>query len=173
MSLVSRLTIPGMPTLDPEKLGFLLSETARAWRTELDQRLRPVGLSQSKWTTLVHLARGADKLTQKEIAARIGIEEPTLAGLLDRLERDGWIKRKGALHDRRCKTVHLQKRAHSVLGRIFDTAQELRHELIKQISPNDLQICMSVLSRIRDRAETVSHNGHSEPSKRQKRTSPA
>ena len=142
-------------TADIEKLGLLLSDTARVWRTKLDQRLRPLGLSQGKWTTLVHLARGADKLTQKELAARIGIEEPTLAGILDRLQQDGWVKRKASAHDRRCKTVHLQRRTAVVLDQIFDTAQELRHELLADIPRRDLETCFQVLSQIRERAEEV------------------
>jgi len=142
-----------------EKLGFLLHETARAWRTRLDQRLRPLGLSMGKWTTLAHLARGGDKLTQKEIAARVGVEEPTLVGILDRLQQDGWITRKNSKEDRRCKTVHLQRRAASVLDNIFSTAQELRQELLADIPKQDLHTCISVLSQIRDRADGISHNG--------------
>ncbi|MEP6937788.1 MAG: MarR family transcriptional regulator [Chthoniobacterales bacterium] len=136
-----------------EKLGPLLTETARAWRTKLDQRLKPIGLSQGKWMTLIHLARGGNKLTQKEIAARMGIEEPTLAGLLDRLQNNGWIERRESRVDRRCKTVHLQRRSKVLLDRIFNTAHELRHELIADIPPRELHICMQVLTRIRDKAD--------------------
>ncbi|MEP6710070.1 MAG: MarR family transcriptional regulator [Verrucomicrobiota bacterium] len=145
-----------MAKLDVEKIGLLLNETSRAWRSELNQRLKPLGLSQGKWTTLVHLARGGDKLTQREVAERIGIEEPTLAGLLDRLQEDGWIRRKNVAHDRRCKTVHLQRKSHAVLGKIFGAAQELRHELISDIPARDLQTCMRVLTQLRDKAQEVS-----------------
>ena len=141
---------------DIQKLGLVLVETARAWRTKLDQRLRPLGLSQGKWTTLVHLAWGGDKLTQRELANRIGIEEATLAGLLDRLQTDGWIERKTSKHDRRCKTVHLQPRSKKVLSKIFETAQELRQELIADIPAAELETCMHVLGRIRDKADAVS-----------------
>ena len=109
-----------------------------------------------KWTTLAHLARGGDKLTQKEIAARIGIEEPTLAGILDRLQQDGWIKRKDHPEDRRCKTVHLQKRSGNVLDQIFGTAQQLRLELLADIPKSDLEACVRVLALIRQRAEAGS-----------------
>jgi MarR family transcriptional regulator for hemolysin len=143
-------------TADTQKIGLVLVETARAWRTKLDQRLRPLGLSQGKWTTLVHLAWGGDKLTQRELASRIGIEEATLAGLLDRLQTDGWVQRRMSEHDRRCKTVHLQPRSKKVLSKIFETAQELRQELIADIPPADLETCMHVLGRIRDKADAVS-----------------
>lgn len=152
-----------MPEFDVEKIGFVLAETARTWRTKLDQRLKPVGLSQGKWTTLVHLAQGGEKLTQREIASRMGIEEPTLGGLLDRLQSDGWIKRKNAAHDRRCKTVHLEKKSKAVIEMIYSTAQELRHELIADIPRSDLQVCMRVLTQIRKKAEQPpngAQNGH-------------
>ena len=148
-----------MPHSDIERLGFLLHETARAWRTKLDQRLKPLGLSMGKWTTLAHLARGGDKLTQAEVAARVGVEGPTLAGILDRLEHDGWVKRQSCAEDRRCKTVHLQERAAGVLDQIFSTAQSLRHELLEDISKADLETCIRVLAQIRDRAAAASFEG--------------
>jgi MarR family transcriptional regulator, transcriptional regulator for hemolysin len=160
-----------MAESDLEKLGFILNETARLWRTKLDQRLKPLGLSMGKWRTLAHLARGGDKLTQREIAARIGIEEPTLAGILNRLQTDGWIKRKSHAEDRRCKTVHLQRRSAVVLDRIFSTAQELRHELIADIPPRDLETCVQVLAQIRARAEAAPQSGVRNGTERRKRKS--
>lgn len=147
-----------MQQVDTQKIGLVLVETARAWRTKLDQRLRPLGLSQGKWTTLVHLAWGGDKLTQRDLASRIGIEEATLAGLLDRLQTDGWIERKTSVHDRRCKTVHLRPRSKKVLSKIFETAHELRQELIGEVTPGELETCMRVLTHIRDKADAVSHD---------------
>ena len=147
---------------------MVLFGTARAWRTKLDQRLRPLGLSQGKWRTLVQLSLGGDKLTQKEIAERMGIEGPTLAGLLDRLQEDGWIERRGSAEDRRCKIVHLQRRSKAVLEKIFNAAHDLRNELIEDIPRRDLETCIRVLGQIRKKAEQVANstqNGHHELTK--------
>ena len=140
-----------MPPANTNEFGLLLFGTARAWRTKLDQRLRPLGLSQGKWRTLIHLSQGGNKLTQKEIADRMGIEEPTLAGLLNRLQEDGWIKRHESPSDRRCKIIHLQRRSKAVLEEIFNTAHGLRHELIEDVSPEDLDACVRVLRHIREK----------------------
>ncbi len=142
-------------TSDVEKIGLLLNSTARTWRTKLDQRLKPLGLSQGKWTTLAHLASAEQALTQRELAARVGIEGPTLAGILNRLETDGWIERRGSRTDRRCKTVHLRRTSSPILEQIFATAHTLRHELLADIPPADLQTCMRVLSQVREKAEVV------------------
>ncbi len=154
-----------MASANINELGLVLFGTARAWRTKLDQRLRPLGLSQGKWRTLIHLSQGGDNLTQKEIAERMGIEEPTLAGLLNRLQHDGWIKRRESPNDRRCKTIHLQRGSKPVLEKIFNTAHDLRTELIEDIPQRDLETCIRVLSRIRQKAEQPvngSGNGHSD-----------
>src|SRR5438034_49907 len=96
---------------DWETIGPLLHGTARAWRLKLDDRLKPMGLSQAKWRTLLHLSIASDALTQAEIAARLGVEEPSVVTLLHRLEREGWVTRQSSPRDRRCKIVHLSQRA--------------------------------------------------------------
>jgi len=136
-----------------ESLGHLLHGTARAWRQKLDERLKPMGLSQAKWRTLMHLSIAQEALTQAEIAARLGVEEPTVVTLLHRLEREAWITRTSSPHDRRCKMVLLGRRAQRVIAQINATAQKLRRELLAGIPESDLQTCMRVLARIRERAE--------------------
>ncbi len=138
---------------DPETFGPLLHGTARAWRLKLDQRLKPMGLSQAKWRTLLHLSVAPRRLTQSEIAARLGIEEPTLVTLLHRLERDGWVERKHSPDDRRCKIVHLGWRARGVIAQINQTANELRQELLANIPQPELRTCIRVLTQIYRRAE--------------------
>jgi len=159
-----------------EKFGQLLHGTARAWRQKLDERLKPMGLSQAKWRTLMHLSLAGDALTQAEIAARLGVEEPTVVTLLHRLERENWITRTNSALDRRCKMVLLGRRAQRVIAEINSSANTLRKELLANIPNSDLRMCMNVLTRIRDRAEKsdrvrargeravgrrfATHNGH-------------
>ncbi len=139
-----------MPALDPETIGQLIHQTARIWRQRLDQRLRPLGLSQAKWRTIANLSEG--HLTQCELAERLGIEEPTLARSLASMESEGWIRRQSAEHDRRCKTVHLERKASALWHRIEKTARGLRHELVETIPAKDLQTCLRVLNEIRRQA---------------------
>jgi MarR family transcriptional regulator for hemolysin len=144
---------------DEETFGSLLHGTARAWRLKLDERLKPMGLSQAKWRTLLHLSLAGNALTQAEIAERLGIEEPSLATLLYRLENEGWIARKSSPRDRRCKMVLLGRRAQNVISQINAAAEELRHELMEDISAADLRTCMRVLAQIHKKAEKKNGNG--------------
>ena len=156
-----------MSEIDPETIGQLLHETARVWRHKLDQRLQPLGLSQAKWRTIAHLARG--HLTQRDLAERLSIEEPTLARLLGKLEEERWIKRESSSRDRRCKTVHLQPKSSALLHEIEETAHDLRHELLETIPARDLQTCLRVLTNIRNRAALVSTHRTNGKTKRKAR----
>ena len=144
---------------DDETLGPLLHGTARAWRLKLDERLKPMGLSQAKWRTLLHLSLAGDALTQAEIAERLGIEQPSLVTLLHRLESEGWIIRRSSSHDRRCKMVFLGQRAQRVISQINAAAEKLRHELLEDVSAADLRTCVRVLTQICEKAEGKNGNG--------------
>ena len=171
-----------MSKQEEEAFGPLLGGTARAWRLKLDKRLKPMGLSQAKWRTLLHLSLADQPLTQAEMAARLGIEEPSLVTLLHRLENERWVERRTSPGDRRCKTVHLCPRAERIIARISDTAAALRRELLADIAPAELQSCMRVLGQIQSRAEredvsltpsrlrnTQNQNGHRIKRTRQRR----
>lgn len=134
-----------------DELGLILMELARGWRNQLDERLRPLGLSQAKWVALWHLARAGKGMSQTELAFRIGIEGPTLVRLLDRLEHEGWVKRCCSEIDRRVKTTVLAEKAYPVLQDIQAIATQLRHELLQDIPEEELKACMDVLKTIKKR----------------------
>jgi MarR family transcriptional regulator for hemolysin len=140
---------------DKETFGFLLGETARTWRTKLDQRLRPLGLSQAKWLVLLHLNMARDELTQKELSERLGIEGPSLVRLLDRMEADDWVERRASPSDRRAKTIHLTAKAVKTIREIKRIATKLRGELLGGISAKELATASDVLQRIKQRAEQI------------------
>ncbi len=138
-----------------EQFGMQLAETSRIWRNKLDQRLKPLGLSQAKWVVLLHLSRCAEDITQKELAQRVSIEGPTLVGLLDRLSADGLVERRESPTDRRSKTVHLTERGTSVIQQITRVARDLRNELFKGFDPDELQRCLQTLEQLKQRLDQL------------------
>ncbi len=138
-----------------DNFGMLLGVTARIWRTKLDQRFKPLGLSQAKWIVLLHLSRSGDAVTQKELAQRVGIEGPTLVGLLDRLSADDLVERRASPVDRRSKTVHLTVKGHAATEQIATVTRELRGELFRGIDMAELERCMRTLEQLQQRLEQI------------------
>lgn len=141
---------------DLNRFGSALAETARVWRMRLDRRLRPLGLSQAKWRALLNVARDGEGMTQKALAERLGIEGPSLVGLLDRLAADGWIERLVCADDRRVRRIYLTEKARATLEDIEAVATQLREEIFGDIPERELRQCLDVLQRIRDKADSLS-----------------
>ncbi len=129
------------------RVGRTIGRVARRWRARLDARIAPFGLTESRWLVLLNLARYGDGVTQKELAARLAIEAPSLVRTLDWLEREGFVERRGSAHDRRSKNVHLTEKATPLVRRIEEVASKVRAEILDGIPEADLAICLSVLER--------------------------
>ncbi|NBJ13048.1 transcriptional regulator SlyA [Microvirga arsenatis] len=129
-----------------------LGKVARRWRTRLDSRLRARGLTQARWVALLALSR-ADGLTQRDLAATLGVEGPTLVRILDGLEAQGLIERQSCPDDRRAKRVRLTEAADPVLREIRKIADATRRELLEGIATDDLSVARRVLALIAERLE--------------------
>ncbi|PWY54406.1 MarR family transcriptional regulator [Legionella qingyii] len=132
---------------------MVLYETAAAWRNLLDKRLKPLGLSQAKWRALVFLSIETSPLTQIQLAKKLGLEAPTVVGLIDRLAKEGWVIRQDATHDRRVKVICLTEKATLTLGQIRNTADELSKELLASLTEAELKACIATLEKIKKTAE--------------------
>lgn len=131
-----------------EQFGTLLGRLGRAWRAEIDARLAPVGLTQARWLILYHLSRGANGGPQTALAARVGVQGPTLVRMLDRLEAEGLIERRDAVGDRRVNSVHATARALPVLKRIQSVVNQVRSDMLAGVSEDEIAICVGVFQRI-------------------------
>jgi MarR family transcriptional regulator for hemolysin len=129
------------------RVGRTIGRVARRWRARLDARIAAYGLTESRWLTLLDLARNGDGVTQKELAARLAVEASSLVRTLDWLARQGLVERRGVAHDRRAKTVHLTARAAPLLQRIEEVAATVRAEILAGIPEADLATCLRVLER--------------------------
>lgn len=129
-------------------LGNTIGLIARRWRAKMDARIAGFGLTEARWRTVLHMARNGDGLTQKDLAARLGIEAPTLVRTLDWLEGEGLVERRASPQDRRAKTVHLTAKARPIIQAIEDVATGVRAEMMDGIPEAELAACLSVLGRI-------------------------
>ena len=137
-----------MSTSIREHVGITISRTARTWRTKLDERLSPLGLTQARWLVLMHLSRMGGESLQKELAFIVGVEGPTLVRVLDGLERLGLVQRLGVEGDKRARLIRLTPKAASVISDIMRIGIKLRGEALAGISDEDIESFFRVLEAI-------------------------
>lgn len=129
-------------------IGFRIARLPHLWRSILDRRLAPLGLTQTRWVTLYHLWRLGDGQPQCDLARAIGVEAPSLVRTLSQLEAQGLVERRACDSDRRSKRIHLTDAAMPLLEQIDNVAKEARKEMFEGLSEADLEQLGEWLERI-------------------------
>ncbi len=136
-----------MNNLKQEFVASLFNVRNRV-RFAMDDQFRPLGVTDATWRTLFYLQQVGDGVQQKELARVMGIEGPSLVRLLDNLEAKDLIVRKSSLQDRRGKTIHLTRAALPQLSSLKEIAATVRKTLLKDITQEELKICVRVFQKI-------------------------
>ncbi len=134
-------------------VGCWLHVASQEYQRAMNEELAPQGITFRQCQVLAHLAMSGP-LSQADLAQKLEIEPPTLVGILDRMERDGWIRRQACDDDRRRKLVHATKTAEPVWSKIVACAQRVRMQATRGMSSAQLAQLKELLELLRQNLET-------------------
>ncbi len=98
-----------MPTATPFELITSVLSTADAFLREGTRLFKPLGLTVAQYNVLNVLAGNPENggLSQRELSDELVVDRSNVTGLLDRMEKAGWVRRADDPADRRIYRVHL------------------------------------------------------------------
>lgn len=138
-----------MLTFDFEKsVGTWITLTYQAIRRTLDRELNEQQITFRQWEVLAWLAMCGD-LSQGTLAERLNVEASTLTGILNRMERDGWLERTSREDDLRCKNIRPTERAESVWQQSTACCLRVRSQATAGFTEAELAQLKSFCERIR------------------------
>lgn len=138
-----------------DSFGAWLGLTARSWRAEIDRRMASHGLTEARWLVLLRLSRAPGPLTQKALAAAVGVQGPTLVRTLDWLEAEGLIERRADPQDRRCNRLHLTAAGRERIAGLAAFKAQLAEELFDNISEAALEQMLRTLDQLHRNIKSV------------------
>ena len=140
-------------------LGMTLSCLVRQWRAVNDERLKPLGLTQSRWITLSHL-KYEDGMQQHQLARLVGVESPSLVRTLDGLESLNMVERRPCENDRRGKTVHLTDTVSGLMTDMDQVLDDTRAQVLAGLSAQEISEFIRLAEHINDNLQRLtSHKG--------------
>lgn len=131
-----------------ENLGFMLQDVARLMRRAFNRRISDLKLTQAQWRALSVMWRNPG-LRQSRLADMLEMQPISVARLIDRMQAAGWVERRPDPSDRRAVQLHLTDKAEPILSRIRKDAARLRAEVLNEVSGEEQQAFVSVLTRMR------------------------
>lgn len=134
-------------TVPCEDFVDVLIKVSRKMRTQFDARAKEMGLTLSRARLLVQLAR-EDGVPQTRLAQVLDVEQPSIVGLVDALEKAGMVERRANGTDRRQRTVHLTPAAWEQAEELLKYSAQLRAGIVEGLSAEDVQTATRILSRV-------------------------
>jgi len=118
-------------------IGYWTTIVAHSMERAMNEELVSHGITHQQWQVLAWLVHDGEP-AQSELAERMKIEPPTLVGILDRMERSGWISREPSLVDRRKKIVRPTCRVEPIWKTMVDCAHKIRTQAAQGLTPEEV-----------------------------------
>ncbi len=134
--------------LPPEdNVGFLIAVVRRAMKREFDAKFKRYGITPPQFDLLYRLWT-EDGLLLSELARRTYKDNPTISGLIDRLEKKQLIKRKRDENDHRAIKVSLTKKGKGLEGTLIRLVKEIVDKALKGLIPFEVENLKRLLLKV-------------------------
>ncbi len=127
--------------------GYLANHMARLFAQALQERIKPLGIVTGQFPALLALWE-SDGLTQKELVAKLDIEQATMANTLSRMERDGLIRRTRHPTDARAQQIWLTPGAKSIRDAAYRAADQTNQKALSDLSPEERGLFVEFMGRV-------------------------
>lgn len=96
-------------------IGFLIRQINNIYEKEFNRMLKSIGITSSQCEVLDYLFHAEEEeITQRDIERNLSLKNPTVTGLLKRLEEKGFVFSVPSPTDKRCKNVYLTEKAFDI-----------------------------------------------------------
>ncbi|MBB5326721.1 MarR family winged helix-turn-helix transcriptional regulator [Tunturiibacter gelidoferens] len=129
--------------------AFLLAQLGSHAAKQFAERLSPLKLLPQHAGILRMLDRSSG-LSQRDLAARLGIYASRLVAILDEMESLGFVVREGNVGDRRTYSLRLTPKGREMLAEIAKISREHNESVFAALTLKERDALTGVLQRVAD-----------------------
>jgi len=128
-------------------IAFVTCKGAKDLADTLEKRLNNFNITRSQWIALYYIENN-NMITQKQLADKMSLKEPSVVRLLDKMELYGWVNRISSNDDKRMKFLMLTDSAKEIETAMLDVAEKFKSDVLNGISHEDLDVFKSTLNKM-------------------------
>lgn len=130
-------------------IGFLFKQINTIYEKEFNNRLRTLGITSSQCAVLDYLFTSQkEEVTQRDIERALSLQNPTVTGLLKRLDEKGFILIVPSNKDKRCKNVYLTEKAYDIQKRMENDRKKLDKMLTISMTKKEVEALEKMLNKV-------------------------
>ena len=134
---------------------YLISRASLVVAWGLRRSLAATGIEQVRpaYMGALLILWSGDGMRSVDLARKVGLEPSTMTGLVDRMERDGWVVREKDLKDGRVKRVVPTKEAVKTWEDVSQGGRAVLDKAYRGIHQSEIETVKRVLERVRRNLE--------------------
>jgi DNA-binding MarR family transcriptional regulator len=125
-------------------LSYLLARASHQVSREFHRELKTYGLSVLEWRVLATL-EGSEGCSLGEVADAVLFKQPTVTKMIDRMERNGWLKRRPGTDDRRRVRIVLTARGRATVRTLLAKAKAHEAACLASYAPAEIENLKRIL----------------------------
>ena len=130
-------------------VGFLINQINHVYEKDFNNRLRRLGVTSSQCAVLDYLFNSRkEEVNQKDIEKALCLKNPTVTGLLKRLDEKGFILVVPSNKDRRCKNVYLTEKAYDIQRRMEADRKKIDRSLTLGMTRQEKESLTKLLEKV-------------------------
>ena len=121
-------------------IGFLVKQINNVYEKELTGKLKGLGITSSQCAVLDYLFHTSkDVVSQRDVEKNLSLKNPTVTGILKRLDEKGYILCVPNTEDRRKKNIYLTEKAYDIRRRMESDRRKLDRELTRGMTKREVE----------------------------------
>ena len=130
-------------------VGFIFKQINTIYEKEINNRLRKLGITSSQCAVLDYLFNASlEEVTQKDIERALNLKNPTVTGILKRLEENGFVLIVPSNKDKRCKNVYLTEKSYDIQRKMDMERKKLDKMLTLGMTKKEIAALEKMLARV-------------------------
>ena len=100
-------------------IGFVVKQINNLYEKDLNEKLKKLGVTSSQCAVLNYLFHtNKDEVNQRDVERALSLKNPTVTGILKRLDEKGFVLCVPNAKDKRRKNIYLTEKAYDIQRRM-------------------------------------------------------
>ena len=122
-----------------QPIGFMIKQINNVYEKDLNERLKTIGITASQCAVLDYLFHTSkEEVSQRDVERSLNLKNPTVTGLLKRLDEKGYILCVPNASDKRKKNIYLTEKAYDIQRRMENDRRKLDKELTRGMTKREI-----------------------------------
>ena len=132
-----------------QPIGFMIKQINNVYEKDLTERLKTIGITSSQCAVLDYLFHTSrEEVSQRDVERHLNLKNPTVTGLLKRLDEKGYILCVPNANDKRKKNIYLTEKAYDIQRRMENDRRKLDKELTRGMTKREIAALRKNLEKL-------------------------